>query len=424
MRFWQLCAAGKPGRRSLAAAAVALWLLGLVSGAGTAAAREIKIGMSAAFSGPSRALGIELYRGALAYINYANQQRLLGEDHLVVLARDDGYQPGPAVQNTIDLVEKRRVFLLFNYVGTPTVTRVLPLLKMFSKSHLFLLFPFTGAEPQRRLPYRDFVFNLRPSYLQETKGLVENLLQVGRRRIAIFYQADAYGRSGWVGVHRTLAAHGLKILAEATYHRGARFSDSFQQQVDILRRSRPDAVISVGAYAACAGFIRDARAAGWEVPIANLSFVDSDNLLRLLKKTAGAQLRRYTQGLIVSQVVPSYQEVSLPAVAQYRRLMDRYQPRIPSELATEPYRPLRYSFVSMEGFLNAKMLVKILSLMKGDLRRERLRRVIEGVRDYDIGIGVPVNFGPGRHQGLDRVYYTTVRGGKLVPMRDWRKWRK
>ncbi len=388
------------------------------------AAREIKVGMSAAFSGPSRALGIELYRGAMAYIDYANQEGLLGEHRLVLLALDDGYQPGPAIQNTIELVEKDHVFLLFNYVGTPTVTRVLPLLKMYRRSHLYLLFPFTGAEPQRRPPYRDYVFNLRASYLQETEGMVENLLRVGRKRIAIFYQADAYGRSGWVGVRRALAAHGLKMAAEATYHRGDKFSDSFQAQVDILRRSRPDAVISVGAYAACAGFIRDARKTGWQVPIANLSFVDSDNLLRLLKTTAGKELEKYTSNLIVSQVVPSYEEVSLPAVAEYRRLMDKYRPRVPRGLGSQSYHPLRYSFVSMEGFLNAKLLVKILSLMKGDLRRSRLREVIESLKNYDIGIGVPVCFGKDRHQGLDRVYYTTVQDGRLVPMRSWERWRK
>ncbi len=403
------------------------WLLLLVLGLpGTlpAGAREIRVGMSAAFSGPSRALGIELYRGAMAYIAYANQKGLLGQNRLVLLARDDGYQPRPAIANTIELVEKEHVFLLFNYVGTPTVTRVLPLLKMYQRSHLFLLFPFTGAEPQRRPPYRDFVFNLRASYLQETRGVVENLLRVGRRRIAIFYQVDAYGRSGWVGVRRALAAHGLKMAAEATYHRGDKFSDSFQAQVEILRRSRPDAVISVGAYAACAGFIRDARRAGWLVPIANLSFVDSDNLLRLLRATAGQELKKYTSNLIISQVVPSYEEVSLPAVAQYRRLMDKYNPRVPPGLEPRDYRPLRYSFVSMEGFLNAKLLVKILSLMKDDLRRERLPRVIESIKDYDIGIGVPVSFAGNRHQGLNQVYYTTVQDGRLVPMRRWDRWRK
>ena len=38
--------------------------------------------------------------------------------------------------------------------------------------------------------------NLRASYRQETEGLVANFQSIGRSRIAVFYQADAYGRSG------------------------------------------------------------------------------------------------------------------------------------------------------------------------------------------------------------------------------------
>ena len=92
------------------------------------------------------------------------------------------------------LMLEDRVFLLFGYVGTPTVTRVLPLLKKFQDERVYLFFPFTGAQPQREPPYGDFAFNLRASYRQETAGLVDNFLRVGKKRIAVFYQADAYGR--------------------------------------------------------------------------------------------------------------------------------------------------------------------------------------------------------------------------------------
>ena len=68
---------------------------------------------------------------------------------------------------------------------------------------------------------------------------------------------------------------------------------SMQEQVDILRKGDPDAVICVGAYAACAAFVRDARDAGWDVPIANVSFVGSEILLALLDEGG----RRLRQGL-------------------------------------------------------------------------------------------------------------------------------
>ena len=215
---------------------------------------EIVLGMSAAFSGPSRGLGIELYRGATAYFKEANGQGGVNGRRVALKIYDDGYQPDPCVKNTMTLMLEDQVFLLFGYVGTPTVTRVLPMLKKFQDRSMFLFFPFTGAQPQREPPYGAFAFNLRASYAQETGGLVDNFVNIGRRRIAVFYQADAYGRSGWAGVRAALRRHGETIAGEATYRRGSKFTSVMRRQVEILKKADPQAVICIGAYAACGAF--------------------------------------------------------------------------------------------------------------------------------------------------------------------------
>ena len=388
------------------------------------AGEDVVIGMSAAFKGPSRALGIELYRGAVAYFDEINRAGGVGGRKIVLKAYDDGYNPDPAVANTIQLIEQDRAFLLFGYVGTPTVTRVLPLLKRNHHHSAYLFFPFTGAGPLRQPPYGSYVFNLRASYGQEIKGLVDNFVAIGRKRIAVFYQIDAYGRSGWEGVRRALKGHGLALAEEVTYRRGTPFTQSLRQQVDILRRADPDAVISIGAYAACAAFIRDARDAGWDVPIANISFVGSESLLALLREAGQANSKDYTGNLINSQVVPSYNDLEIPAVREYRELMDRSNPVLPPGLADPDYQPLRYNFVGFEGFLDAKLLVEILKRMDAPWRKERLPAVVEGISEVDLGIGFPVSFGPGKHQASDKVYYTVVEGTRFVPLLDWRRWQR
>ena len=204
---------------------------------------EIVLGVSAAFSGPSRGLGTELYRGAMSYFNHVNDNGGVNGRRIVLKLMDDGYQPEPCVENTIALMQDPSVFLLFGYVGTPTVTRVLPLLKKFRDQQVYLFFPFTGAEPQRTPPYGDFAFNLRASYRQETAGLVDNFVRIGRRRIAVLYQNDAYGRSGWARVREALKAHGETMVGEATYRRGDQFNASMRRQVEILQARSPDAVI-------------------------------------------------------------------------------------------------------------------------------------------------------------------------------------
>ncbi|HEV8718001.1 MAG TPA: ABC transporter substrate-binding protein, partial [Candidatus Binatia bacterium] len=322
--------------------------------------QEILIGMSAAFKGTSRSLGTELYRGSIAYFTEINRSGGVHGRKIMLKAYNDEYQPNPAVENTLKLMLEDQVFLLFDYVGTPTVTRVLPLLKKYENLHFLLFFPFTGAQPQRKPPYDKLAFNLRASYLQETAGLVDNFLAIGRSRIAVFYQADAYGRNGWVGVREALAKYNQKIVGEATYARGTKYTESLDRQVAILQGVNPDAIISVGAYAACAAFIRDARKAGLNVPIANVSFVGSESMLKLLSETSQEDGKDYTVNLVNSQVVPSYENLSMPAVKEYRELMEKYNPMPPADLTEADYKPLPYSFVSLEGFLNAKMLVATL----------------------------------------------------------------
>ncbi len=383
-----------------------------------AAGDEIVLGTSAAFTGPSRGLGNELYRGAMAYFRQINDSGGINGRRVTLKLYDDGYQPDPCVENTLKLMLEDQVFLLFGYVGTPTVTRVLPMLKKFQEERIYMFFPFTGAQPQREPPYGDFAFNLRASYRQETAGLVENFLATGRRRIAVFYQADAYGRSGWAGVRAALENHGETIAGEATYQRGARFTGTMRAQVEILQRAAPDAVICVGAYAACAAFARDAIDLGLRVPIANLSFVGSENLVNLLSEGRDDP-EAYTRWLVNSQVVPSYEDESVPAVREYRELMARHDPQIPEEFLDEPYNPLPQSFVSLEGFVNAKLMCEIFRRFDGEPIRAGLEDAVFSIRDFDLGIGEQVSFGPERRQGLQRVYYTVVEDGRFVPLTDW-----
>jgi ABC-type branched-subunit amino acid transport system substrate-binding protein len=383
--------------------------------------------MSAAFTGPSRALGIEFYRGAQAWFEEVNSQGGIHGRRLLLRAYDDGYNPDPAVANTVRLIEQDHAFVLFGYVGTPTVTRVLPLLRRHADQHILLFCPFTGAEPQRRPPYDAYVFNLRAGYEKETEGLVDHFVEVGRRRIAVFYQIDAYGRSGWSGVRKALKKHGLSIVGEATYQRGTPFSESMQAQADLLRSQNPDAIISVGSYAACAAFIRDVRDSGWEVPIANVSFVGSENLLKLLQDHGKSGGRNYERALINSQVVPLYSRDDMEAGRSFRALMHRHEDRIsPPGLVDPHYKTLPASFVSFEGFLSARLLVEVLRRLSPEELNDprRLREVAESCRDLQVGIGSAVSFGPKQHQGLGKVYYTTVENGRFVVVNDWMRWRK
>ncbi len=378
-----------------------------------AAGEEILVGMSGAFSGASADLGNELMSGITAYFDHINQTTGINGRTIRLQAYDDGYNPDPAIKNTVTLINDDEVMALMGYVGTPTVMRVLPVLDLFREQQIYLFFPYTGAQTQRQPPYNQFAFNLRASYAQETAGLVDHLVGAGHRNIAVFYQIDAYGRSGWMGVRMALKRHQLTIAEEASYVRGARVDESYKAQVERLKNSGATAVISIGAYEAAAGFIRDARDSGWNVPIANVSFVNSESLLQLLLQAGKPSGFDYTTRLINSEVVPNYRESNLPAIKEYRQLMlDRR-----GEQAS-----VTAGFVELEGYLNARVLVEVFRRMGEDLDRSRIPAIMNSLTDYDLGIEQALEFSPDNNQGLSQVYFNTINDGLYETIQNWQTW--
>lgn len=379
--------------------------------------KTLVFGMSAAFTGANAELGIEFYRGAMAWFSHVNAKGGVHGMRLAIRSANDGYNPDPCFFNTVEFMKSKDIFSLLCYVGTPTTTRILPLLELYKGKDMLLLFPMTGAQPLREEPYGQYVYSLRASYRQETAGLVKKLLETGRNRIAVFYQADAYGRSGWDGVRRALASYGLGIEAEASYTRGLRFDASYEEQAAILFDANPDAVICIGTYSSCSGFVRDARDRGYGGVIAAVSFANSDKMLELLTRKMRENGKDYLEDLLFSQVVPSPYSDDLPAVRQYRRHMAEYRQR-------EMTGGRVYSYASLEGFLSARLVTEAVRRMGPQPDRARFRKALTSLDDFDLGIGMPLRFGPERTQGLNAVYFSTFREGMQETVSDWQRWRQ
>src|SRR5207253_1418899 len=107
--------------------------LGLGGSALGVSATEVRIGMSGALKGTAGGLGTAPYRGAPAAYDGVNLRGGVYGRAITVVALDDNYEPNPCIKNTIQLLEKDPVFTLSNYVGTPTLTRALPVIKRYAE---------------------------------------------------------------------------------------------------------------------------------------------------------------------------------------------------------------------------------------------------------------------------------------------------
>jgi hypothetical protein len=160
-------------------------------------------------------------------------------------------------------------------------------------------------------------------------------------------------------------------------------------------------------------------------------------MLKLLSAAERESHNDYTSRLVSSQVVPSFNDDSVPVVREYREAMDRYRDAIMpldsllyphGKTAEREYSPLPYGFISLEGYLNAKLFTAILQRMRTDPRRADLAATVLAMGDFDLGMGQPLSFGgdTARRQASDQIYYTVVRDGRFVPFRagEWETWAK
>src|SRR6266702_4282610 len=395
------------------AKAIGIWLavapaLAAVAGDPGVTDGELVLGEAAAFSGPSAGLGVEMWRGASAAFSAANEAGGVHGRKIRLVLSDDAYESEKAAPAVLSLITKEKVFALFGGVGTPTIVKALPVvLKYYNDSGLFYFANFTGAQPQREPPYDRAVFNVRASYREETKAAVDAFVAMGKKRIGIFVQDDAYGASGRDGVKRALGAHGLTIAADTTYPRGQKFEASNAAQVKILRDAKVDAIIMVGAYQGCGGMVRDSRAAGWDVPSHNVSFVGADQMIKILpddEKRSGAVL---TARLVNTQVVPYYQDTSYPVVVEYQAAMKKFNPGVPDLAKASGYAPSQaFTFGSLEGYLSARIFLAVLQKGGRDLSRKGFHAAAEAMGKFDVGLKAKAELSPTRHQALDKVWWT------------------
>ncbi|MGB5793470.1 ABC transporter substrate-binding protein, partial [Poseidonibacter sp.] len=86
--------------------------------------KEIKIGMSADFSGPIDYLGNSMKTGIQTYLNVINKT---SENKYKLITLDDKYNPISASKNVRKLINEEKVVAFLGNLGTPTANVTVPI---------------------------------------------------------------------------------------------------------------------------------------------------------------------------------------------------------------------------------------------------------------------------------------------------------
>jgi ABC-type branched-subunit amino acid transport system substrate-binding protein len=368
------------------------WLrpLGLVAclfGSVSLHAQDILIGASLPLSGPNAAAGQEGLTVAKAAFDSLNASGGIGGRKVQLIALDDAFSPTKAAENFKQL-DAQGVVAVFNCWGTASCSAMMPLV---NEARLPLVTGIAGGGPMRSAPGR-YAFNMRPTTQDEIGRMVKQMQMIGQDRIAVVYQDDPFGQSGQVAAKAVLDKAGLKATLEQAIARDGSNADSV---VSALQNTNANGIIVIASPQATVVLVKQVRKAGLVTQIYNLAAQANRKVV--------ADLGEHTAGVVFTTLVPSPWKSALPVVRQYQQAIEA------STGKTD------FSYLGLEVFVNAQVLLDGLKQAGPRVSRESLVSALESMGERQFGGGVTVKYGPQDRSGSSYVGLTIVnRDGRFL----------
>lgn len=318
-----------------------------------------------------------LKQGLSLPIDMFNKQGGLGGKKIQIIFLDDEYNGQQAQKNVLKFLQEFKTNVVFSSMGTPVLTGYLDLVK---DKKVLGVFPNTGAFHRRDLTY---LVHLRTSYLDNGHVIGEYVAQrLEGDRIAFFYQNDAWGKDLLNGAKAEFEKHGKTDFLELPFISN---SLDFGKHVEKIKNFEPDAVGLFCNPKTCQRFISEV---GADFLHPRMLFGDT-----VLGQKDFEDFRK-EKGLTVVrvQVMPNPHTSNLEIVKEFRKDAKKYD--IPIDT------------VSLEGYMNSKVLIDILRKIEGPLSIESFLETVEGIKDYEF-MGLNLNFDPEQRQLLHTVWINT-----------------
>ena len=346
----------------------------------------ITLGQSTALSGPLGDLGQEVLKGSKAYFDALNARGGINGRKIVLISKDDAYDPKITVENVEAFIAGGETFALFGTFGTPNNEALIP---VALKAGMPVLMPYTGA-PSIRKPELVGVFNLRASYADEAEKLIQHLTTIGFKKIGIAYQNNSFGKEVLTAATAALEQRQLKPVAAVSVENNA--SDAAAAATKLLA-AQPDALVLGLAGKPTIEVIKNVNQSRKGLQMYALSVLATAGNLKALGNDGS--------GVAISQVVPFPSNTVMPLVRDYQQAMKAAGVN-------------EFSHLSLEGYLNARVVAEGIRRAGRNLSRESLITSLQSINRMDMG-GMEIGFGKGASSASKFVELTVINSqGRLV----------
>ena len=353
---------------------------------------EIRIGQWGPQTGPAALWGA-VARGSGLYFKMINEEGGIHGRKIKYFLRDDGYMPAKTVAIAKELVEEKEVFAFAGGVGTATG---MALKKYLAHHEVPWVGPVAGS-PYWAYPPSKYLFGVYPLYCDEAAILVDYAVKkLGKKRIAVFYQNDDYGKVGLVGSQIALEKLGMELV-EAVSHEV--LDTDLSSHCLKLKAAKPDCVLMWPGPKHGAIIIMQGAKMGFR-PQWMVTSTLSDTPI----------MYKLTKGLFKDVIFVSFGELPDSMSSLMVKYQEAHKRLSPKE---------RWGIFYYAGILFAEPMVEAFRRCGRDLTPENFVKAMESLKDFQ-GIGPKLTFDPDQRQGARASFVGKCgEGGKAIRLSDW-----
>jgi branched-chain amino acid transport system substrate-binding protein len=330
-------------------------------------AQTIAIGQVLPLSGPLANVGKDIERATRAHFDVINQRGGINGRKLELFAVDDANDANKHSAAVANLLQERGVVAFVNCFGTVGCMAEAAALKGTGVS---MVGPIAGA-PTLRAPDIGRVFAVRPSAQREVAHLLEYASRIGLKRVAVYTQDDGFGRGYFAPAQAAFKAANVAPVLEVIF---APASPDYNADATRIVESKAEAVLMLANVTHSTSLIRAIRAQSANPYILNLAGQANGGFVKALQgESALAAFVAFT---------PNPWNERTAIAKEYREAI---------KVATKEE---NYSFLSLEAYINAKMLTTAIRSARA-ASAEQIGTAVAAMRDVDLG-GFSVGYGGGR----------------------------
>ncbi|WP_323039736.1 ABC transporter substrate-binding protein [Gemmobacter sp.] len=363
-------------------------------------ATEIKIGQTAAYSGPA-SISSPVAKTQLAYFDMINAKGGINGRKVNLISLDDGYSPPKTVEQVRRLVEQDEVLLIFGQIGTAPGLASRAYLNAGEVPQLFTSGGAAAFNNPKEFPWTvGTSITYRGEAIQFGKYIAKHLPDA---KVGIIFQNDDFGRDYQRGVRQGLGDKADEaIIAEQGFETT---EPTIESQLLSLRAAGVD-VLVIGCITKYA--------------IMALSFLGKQNWRPQVMLTNGS--------ISVSQVLePAGKENALNALTA-TPYKDASDPRWKDDPEYKNYTAFMAQYAkdlnpndqyALSGYITVQLMAEVLRRAGDDLSRENILKVVtnlEGYRPGMVGADVSIRITPDNYDMFQSLQFMKFNGTNWEPV--------